>query len=86
MDRDTIPYKNMTEKQRQRQEQEYARIIMFGSNLMSDRIIGRHSDAVEGSVLCDTLYQQPAESWFPVPFGEEEMPSNEDLSMNQVPE
>jgi len=49
-------YKNMTAKQSAQREQEYARIMLFGRNLISDRIIGRWSEGITGHQLCDHLY------------------------------
>ena len=49
-------YKNMTEQQSAQREQEYARIMLFGRELVSDRIIGRWSEGVTGAELCAHLY------------------------------
>jgi hypothetical protein len=49
-------YKNMTEQQADRREQERVRVMLFGRELISDRIIGRWSEGVTGQTLCDHLY------------------------------
>ena len=49
-------YKNMTEQQADQREQERVRVMLFGRNLISDRIIGRWSDGVTGEALCNHLY------------------------------
>ena len=51
-----IPYRNMTEEQAARREAEYTRVMLFGKNLIQDRLIGRWSEGITGAELCKHLY------------------------------